>query len=101
MAAGTDAVALTSTTPELIGPADTDAIAAPAEVINKTKRPLFLLALLASEPCAAVAVRTLLAKADAPVVCTYQCAGILPRELFHNFGGRVGLFHNQWRNRCN
>jgi acetolactate synthase I/II/III large subunit len=30
-----------------------------------------------------------------PVVCTYQGAGVVPRELLYCFGGRVGLFHNQ------
>jgi acetolactate synthase-1/2/3 large subunit len=29
------------------------------------------------------------------VVCTYQGAGVVPRELFDCFGGRIGLFHNQ------
>jgi acetolactate synthase I/II/III large subunit len=28
-------------------------------------------------------------------VCTYQGAGVVPRELFDRFGGRIGLFHNQ------
>src|SRR5262245_23666440 len=30
-----------------------------------------------------------------PVVCTYQGAGVVPREHFHRFGGRVGLFRTQ------
>jgi acetolactate synthase-1/2/3 large subunit len=29
------------------------------------------------------------------VVCTYQGAGVVPREFFDCFGGRIGLFHNQ------
>jgi acetolactate synthase-1/2/3 large subunit len=32
---------------------------------------------------------------DTLLVCTYQGAGVLPRELFDGFGGRIGLFHNQ------
>jgi acetolactate synthase-1/2/3 large subunit len=54
-----------------------------------------LLGLLASQTCAAKAVRGLLAKTKLPVVCTYQGAGVVPRELFDRFGGRVGLFHTQ------
>src|SRR5262249_1942318 len=36
-----------------------------------------------------------LARTKLPVVCTYQGAGVVPRELFDCFGGRIGLFHNQ------
>jgi acetolactate synthase-1/2/3 large subunit len=79
----------------LLGPADSEAIAAAAAVINAAKRPVLLLGLLASQPRAAEAVRSLLAAANVPVVCTYQGAGVVPRELFDRFGGRIGLFHNQ------
>src|ERR1700746_3536569 len=41
------------------------------------------------------AVRGLLQKAKIPVVCTYQGAGVVPREHFDHFGGRVGLFRTQ------
>ena len=54
-----------------------------------------LLGLLASQKSAAEAVRGLLAKTNLPVVCTYQGAGVVPRELFDCFGGRIGLFHTQ------
>lgn len=54
-----------------------------------------LLGLLASQPRAAQAVRSLLAETKLPVVCTFQGAGIVPRELFDYFGGRVGLFRTQ------
>jgi thiamine pyrophosphate-dependent acetolactate synthase large subunit-like protein len=40
---------------------------------------------------AAVAVRGLIAKTTMPVVCTYQGAGVVPREHFPRFGGRVGF----------
>jgi acetolactate synthase I/II/III large subunit len=95
MSAETEAEILTPVAPESIGPADPAAIAAAAELINTASRPVLLLGLLASETRAAQAVRALLAKTQLPVVCTYQGAGIVPRELFHCFGGRVGLFHNQ------
>ena len=86
---------LTPVAPERLGPADTEAIAAAASLINGAKQPLLLLGLLASQPRAAEAVRGLLAETKLPVVCTYQGAGVVPRELFDCFGGRVGLFHNQ------
>jgi acetolactate synthase I/II/III large subunit len=56
---------------------------------------VLLLGLLASEKRAAEAVRELLARTNLPVVCTYQGAGVVPREYFDRFGGRIGLFHTQ------
>ena len=95
MAAETDVDVLTPTAPEALGPADFAAVSAAADLIDKAKQPVLLLGLLAGEPHAAGAVRALLAKTHLPVVCTYQAAGVVPRELFDCFGGRVGLFHNQ------
>lgn len=95
MSAAAEAEILTPVVPEAIGPADPAAIAAAAALINAASRPVLLLGLLASETHAAQAVRALLARTQLPIVCTYQGAGIVPRELFHCFGGRVGLFHNQ------
>ena len=54
-----------------------------------------LLGLLANEPCNAATVRDLLGKAKLPVVSTYQAAGVVSRDLFGLFGGRIGLFRNQ------
>jgi len=99
MTSEADLDVLTPTAPEALGPADSAAVSEVAGLINKAKRPVLLLGLLASEPHAAEAVRTLLAKIHLPVVCTYQGAGIVPRELFNCFGGRVGLFHNQLADR--
>jgi acetolactate synthase-1/2/3 large subunit len=78
-----------------LGPADSEAIAAAAALINGAERPVLVLGLLASQPSAAEAVRSLLAGTKLPVVCTYQGAGVVPREHFDCFGGRIGLFHNQ------
>ncbi len=86
---------LTPVAPALLGPADTGAIAAAATQINRAEQPVLLLGLLASQPRSAEAVRSLLTRTKLPVVCTYQGAGVVPRELFDCFGGRVGLFHNQ------
>ena len=94
MGAATSEV-LTPTAPASMGPADGAAIAAAADLINKAQNPVLMLGLLASEKNAADAVRGLIAKTKMPVVCTYQGAGVVPREHFHRFGGRVGLFRTQ------
>jgi acetolactate synthase I/II/III large subunit len=90
-----DGQVLTPVAPTRLGPADPEAIAAAAALIDGAERPVLLLGLLASQPRAAEAVRSLLARTKLPVVCTYQGAGVVPRELFDCFGGRIGLFHNQ------
>jgi len=95
MTAEADGDVLTPAAPEIFGPADSKTIAAAAALINGAERPVLMVGLLASQPRAAEAVHILLAKTRLPVVCTYQGAGLVPRELFESFGGRVGLFHNQ------
>src|SRR5262249_10531871 len=90
-----DGDVLTPVAPILLGPADPEAIAGAAALIKGAERPVLVLGLLASQPRAAEAVRSLLARTRLPVVCTYQGAGVVPRELFDCFGGRIGLFHNQ------
>jgi acetolactate synthase-1/2/3 large subunit len=91
----TDGEVLTPVARETLGPAAAESVAAAARLIDSAKQPVLLLGLLASEPRAAEAVRALLAKTKLPVVCTYQGAGVVPRELFQCFAGRIGLFHNQ------
>ena len=86
---------LTPAAPASLGAADTDAIDAAAGLINQAKNPVLMLGLLASERNAAEAVRQLIAKTNMPVVCTYQGAGVVPREHFDSFAGRVGLFRTQ------
>jgi acetolactate synthase-1/2/3 large subunit len=95
MVGASGAEVLTPATPERLGPADDSLIAAAAELINNAERPILLLGLLATQPRAAEAVRALLARTKLPVVCTYQGAGVVPRDFFDRFGGRVGLFHTQ------
>jgi acetolactate synthase-1/2/3 large subunit len=77
------------------GPADADAIAGAAALIDAAERPVLLLGMLASQPAAAGAVRDLLVTTQLAVVGSYQAAGVVPRERVACFGGRVGLFHNQ------
>lgn len=86
---------LTPAAPVSLGPADGAAIAAAADLINKAKNPVLMLGLLASEKNTAGAVQGLIAKTNMPLVCTYQGAGVVSREHFHRFGGRVGLFRTQ------
>jgi acetolactate synthase-1/2/3 large subunit len=90
-----DGGVLTPVAPTVLGPADAEAIGRAAALINGAGQPVLLLGLLASQPRAARAVRSLLARTKLPVVCTFQGAGVVPRELFDHFGGRVGLFHTQ------
>jgi acetolactate synthase I/II/III large subunit len=90
-----DGEVLTPTQPEIFGAADPDAIAAAAALINKARNPVLMLGLLASGEDAAKGVRGLIAKTNFPIVCTYQGAGVVPKEHFDRFGGRVGLFRTQ------
>ena len=95
MSGAAEGEVLTPVAPEVLGAADAEAIAGAAARISSAKRPVLLLGLLASQPLIAQAVRAFLAKTKVPVVCTFQAAGVVPRELFDLFAGRVGLFHNQ------
>jgi acetolactate synthase I/II/III large subunit len=95
MMAAANGDVLTPVSPVSPGPADGAAIVAAAELINKAKSPVLMLGLLASEKNTAEAVRGLIASTNMPIVCTYQGAGVVPREHFHRFGGRVGLFRTQ------
>jgi len=90
-----DGEVLTPVAPERLGAAEPEVITAAADLIGAAERPVLLLGLLASQPRTAEAVRSFLARTRLAVVCTYQGAGVVPRELFDRFGGRVGLFHNQ------
>jgi acetolactate synthase-1/2/3 large subunit len=86
---------LTPAVPVTLGAADTAAIGAAARLINKATNPVLFLGLLASEKQTAEAVHGFIAKTNMPIVSTYQAAGVVPREHFDRFGGRVGLFRTQ------
>jgi len=77
------------------GPADRSGIETAARLINRSKRPVVLLGLLASKPDNADTVHEFIQKGNLPVVGTFQAAGAIPLQLFRNFGGRVGLLANQ------
>jgi acetolactate synthase I/II/III large subunit len=77
------------------GPADTTAIKEAARLINRAKRPVVLLGLLASKPQNAAAIHKLIESGKLPVVGTFQAAGAVSMNLFSSFGGRVGQTNNQ------
>jgi acetolactate synthase-1/2/3 large subunit len=72
-----------------------DAVAEAARLIDASSRPVLVLGMDASRPANAAALRALLRAHRLPTVCTYQGAGVVPRELLDCFAGRIGLFHNQ------
>jgi acetolactate synthase-1/2/3 large subunit len=78
-----------------LGPPDDTAVRDAAGLVNKARLPVLFLGMLASDPGVAGAIQGLLRKTPLPVVCTYQGAGVLPRDLLACFAGRVGLSHNQ------
>ena len=86
---------LTPIRPDVLGPATAVAISEASEMINAAERPVLFLGMLASQPQNAEAVRALVRKTGLPVVSTYQAAGVIPRDLFDLFAGRVGLFRTQ------
>lgn len=86
---------LTPASPPKGGVGDLAIIEEAAKAIGAAKRPVLLLGMLASRPANAAAVRALLDRHALPTVCTYQGAGVVPRNHLDCFGGRVGLFHNQ------
>src|SRR5271168_5211675 len=61
-----DGEVLTPVAQTMLGPADAEAIATAAALINGAERPILLLGLLASQPRAAQAVRSLLAETNLP-----------------------------------
>jgi acetolactate synthase I/II/III large subunit len=76
------------------GPGSRESLGEAANIINRAKRPVMLLGLLASKTENAAAVRTFLRKSQIPVVGTFQAAGAVSSDLFQSFAGRVGQLAN-------
>jgi acetolactate synthase I/II/III large subunit len=95
MVGAADGAVLTPAPTANLGAGDAAALKAAGSLINQAKLPVLLLGLLASRKETAEAIRSFVAKTRVPVVCTYQGAGVVPREHFRQFGGRIGLFHTQ------
>jgi acetolactate synthase-1/2/3 large subunit len=77
------------------GPADAPAIKEAGRLINRARKPVVLLGLLASKPANAAAVHEFVESGKLAVVGTFQAAGADSANLFINFGGRVGQINNQ------
>jgi len=78
-----------------LGAASKEQLDQAVSLINEAENPVVLLGLQASQPGNAQSIRELLKKTKFAVACTYQGAGVVPKELLSSFAGRVGFFHNQ------
>lgn len=78
-----------------LGNASIDDINYLAQAIKNAVLPVFLLGSGLSSASVTHAIRELLQYVNIPVVETFQGAGVISRDLVHNFFGRVGLFRNQ------
>lgn len=79
-----------------VGPAPLDIIKSVGQMLKRAKRPVILLGMLSSTPENAPAVRRFIKDCGIPVVGCYQATGILTSETLNWWGGRIGLFHNQY-----
>lgn len=77
------------------GPAQQSYIEKAAKLLLGAKLPVILVGEGSNEPDVVNEIRNLLRQIPLPVVMTYQAAGLLSRDLYHLFAGRIGLFHNQ------
>ncbi|RXH58118.1 acetolactate synthase AlsS [Granulicella sibirica] len=77
-----------------LGAADAAAIQEAARLINKAKKPIVLLGMLASKVSNVDAIRRLLLDGKLPVVGTFQAAGAVSLTEFPNFAGRVWQTNN-------
>ena len=66
-----------------------------AKIIEGAKQPVVFAGMSASRPEAAYALRRLLGSYPMPLVNTFEGAGVLNRELFGCYAGRLGIFRNQ------
>lgn len=77
------------------GPAPESEIRKAAALLAESALPVVFFGEDASSPEHAETLRQLLEHQEFPVISTFQGAGIVSRELFSRFIGRVGLFKNQ------
>jgi len=78
-----------------LGAAGSDVLDRAAALLNQAKFPVVLLGVGASTPEATAAFRRLLRRHELPVVCTFEAAGVVARDLADRFVGRVGYVRNQ------
>jgi acetolactate synthase-1/2/3 large subunit len=75
--------------------ADAASIKKLIEVLDKAQKPLLIVGGGVSHDAPAAALQTLVKHSKIPVVCTFEGAGTLSRELESHFMGRLGVFQNQ------
>src|SRR5580700_7492897 len=85
---------LTGSSRPAFGPGSQRSLDEAARIINRSRRPVLLLGLLASRPENADAVRAFMRKTGIPAVGTFQSAGTVSADLFRSFAGRVGQLDN-------
>lgn len=86
--------AMTGSSPPAYGPGSRGSLEEAAKLIGSSHRAVMLLGLLASKPANAEAVRAFMRKTGIPTVGTFQAAGAVSADLFHNFAGRIGQLDN-------
>jgi acetolactate synthase-1/2/3 large subunit len=86
--------AMTGSSLPAYGPGSRESLEEAARIINSSHRAVILLGLLASKPSNAEAVRAFMRKTGIPTVGTFQAAGAVSADLFHNFAGRIGQLDN-------
>ena len=79
----------------VLGPADAEAVEEAARLINRARKPVVLLGMLASKPENSKPLQELLKNGNLPVVGTFQAAGAVSHAQFQNFAGRVWQTNNQ------
>jgi acetolactate synthase-1/2/3 large subunit len=91
----TSAQPLTPSNKVCYGAATQETITHAEKQLNQAQYPVVILGLEASNPDNVESIRALIKKTSLPTVGTFQSAGVIPKELFHCFAGRIGLFKNQ------
>jgi len=88
-------VIVTASRPIRFGTAEGSELDLAAKLISEARLPVLLLGEDASIGRNIEPIRALIRQHGIPAVATYQGAGVLSRDLFSHFIGRVGLFKNQ------
>nr|MBP9742594.1 hypothetical protein [Burkholderiales bacterium] len=75
--------------------ADLSSIHQALQLLSSAKHPLIIIGGGAADNEIALQIHKLVAKSQIPVVCTFEGAGTINKELLPKFMGRLGLFQNQ------
>jgi acetolactate synthase-1/2/3 large subunit len=75
--------------------ADESYIADAVNLLSTAKAPLIIVGGGAATNEIAAQIHNLVSVSDIPVICTFEGAGTIHRELIHKFMGRLGVFQNQ------